>query len=49
MLRERHGISHVTLQPETKELHEAVECCDYPDVAALDRLHSVKVETPAGH
>jgi cobalt-zinc-cadmium efflux system protein len=39
MLRERHGIAHVTLQPETRELHEAVECCDYPDMAALEHMH----------
>ncbi|MCA9822953.1 MAG: cation transporter [Dehalococcoidia bacterium] len=48
MLRERHGISHVTLQPETQELHEAVQCCDYPDMAALDHLHQPRIETPAG-
>jgi cobalt-zinc-cadmium efflux system protein len=39
MLRERHGIAHVTLQPETRELHEAVECCDYPDMATLAHMH----------
>lgn len=39
MLRERHGISHVTLQPETRELHEAIECCDFPDMASLEHLH----------
>jgi cobalt-zinc-cadmium efflux system protein len=43
MLRERHGISHVTLQPETRELHEAVECCDYPDMPALEHMHDVAV------
>ncbi len=31
LLRERFGIDHVTLQPETRELHEAVNCCEYPD------------------
>ncbi len=31
MLRERYGIRHVTLQPETHELHEAIVCCDSPD------------------
>jgi cobalt-zinc-cadmium efflux system protein len=41
MLRERHGIAHVTLQPETRELHEAVECCDYPDMPALEHMHEV--------
>jgi cobalt-zinc-cadmium efflux system protein len=30
----RHGITHVTLQPETPALHAAIECCDYPDVPA---------------
>jgi len=40
MLRERHGISHVTLQPETRDLHESVQCCDYPDnTEALSHLH----------
>lgn len=24
----------MTLQPETRELHEALECCDLPDVPA---------------
>lgn len=31
ILRDRHGIDHVTLQPETPELHEATGCCEYPD------------------
>lgn len=39
LLRERHGIAHVTLQAETRELHEAVECCDYPDMATLEHMH----------
>lgn len=40
LLRERHGIAHVTLQPETHEVHEAVECCDFPDSrASLDHMH----------
>jgi cobalt-zinc-cadmium efflux system protein len=32
VLRERHGIVHVTLQPETPELHRELECCTYPEV-----------------
>ena len=35
LLRERHGITHVTLQPETRALHEAIECCKYPDAAEI--------------
>jgi len=44
MLRTKWGVSHVTLQPETRELHDVIECCDLPDAAAgaLLRLHSVK-------
>jgi cobalt-zinc-cadmium efflux system protein len=33
LLRERHGIDHVTLQPETPELHDRIACCLYPDQA----------------
>lgn len=35
LLRDRHGIDHVTLQPETRELHAAVECCALPDAEGL--------------
>lgn len=35
MLRERFGIGHVTLQPETPKLHEAMECCLSPDSGLL--------------
>jgi cobalt-zinc-cadmium efflux system protein len=35
MLRERFGIGHVTLQPETPKLHEAMECCLSPDAGLL--------------
>ena len=31
MLRERHGIDHVTLQPETPALHDEIACCLFPD------------------
>lgn len=31
LARSRHGIEHVTLQPETPELHEAIACCEFPD------------------
>ncbi len=41
MLRERYGITHVTLQPETRQLHEAIECCSYPDaIPGLEREHA---------
>jgi len=31
LFRDRFGIRHVTLQPETRELHAAIECCLRPD------------------
>ncbi len=40
LLRERYGIVHVTLQPETPALHEAIECCLSPDAAGLDPAHA---------
>ena len=40
LLRERHGITHVTLQPETRELHEEIACCLYPDALA-DHEHAI--------
>lgn len=36
MLRQRHGIGHVTLQPETPRLHDEIACCLYPD-SVLER------------
>lgn len=39
LLRQRFGIGHVTLQPETPALHEAMECCLSPDAAGLDPAH----------
>lgn len=36
LLRERFGLAHVTLQPETPRLHEAIECCLSPDAARLE-------------
>ena len=33
LFRDRFGIGHVTLQPETPALHEAMECCLSPDSA----------------
>lgn len=35
LFRDRFGIGHVTLQPETPALHEAMECCLSPDAALL--------------
>jgi cobalt-zinc-cadmium efflux system protein len=41
LFRERHGISHVTLQAETHALHLAVECCEFPDaIVAPDHVHT---------
>jgi cobalt-zinc-cadmium efflux system protein len=36
LLRERFGIGHVTLQPETPAIHEAIACCASPDSALLE-------------
>ena len=30
-LRERFGLLHVTLQPESRTLHQAMSCCEFPD------------------
>lgn len=35
LFRERWGIRHVTLQPETRELHEAIGCCLSPDASLM--------------
>ena len=35
LLRDRFGIGHVTLQPETPAIHEAIACCSSPDSALL--------------
>lgn len=36
LFRERFGIGHVTLQPETPALHEAMECCLSPDAGLIE-------------
>lgn len=36
VLRGRFGIGHVTLQPETPALHEAMNCCLSPDSGRID-------------
>lgn len=42
LLRRRYGIDHVTLQPETRDLHDAIACCDSPDAAGLPaHIHHV--------
>ncbi|MGD9933190.1 MAG: cation diffusion facilitator family transporter [Dehalococcoidia bacterium] len=38
IIREEHGIIHVTLQPETRELHETLDCCELTD-AMSDHVH----------
>lgn len=35
LLRDEFGIQHVTLQPETPAIHEAIACCSNPDSALL--------------
>lgn len=40
LFRERFGIGHVTLQPETPALHEAMECCLSPDAALFQDEHA---------
>ncbi len=44
LFRDRFGIRHVTLQPETRELHEAIECCMRPD-AEYSRPEHVHVNS----
>lgn len=47
LLREKYGIEHVTLQPETRELHEQIACCEFPDTRvshAHERAPSVSEE-----
>lgn len=36
VMRDRFGIAHVTFQPETQLLHEAMECCTSPDAGLLE-------------
>jgi cobalt-zinc-cadmium efflux system protein len=36
LFRDRFGIGHVTLQPETPALHEAMECCMSPDAGRIE-------------
>lgn len=36
LLRERFQIGHVTLQPETPALHEAIACCSSPDSGLIE-------------
>lgn len=45
LFRDRFGVGHVTLQPETQALHEALECCLSPDAARLAEDHT---HAPAG-
>lgn len=41
LFRDRFGIGHVTLQPETPTLHEAMECCLSPDASLMQKeLHA---------
>jgi len=40
LFRERFGIGHVTLQPETPALHAAMECCLSPDSGLLEQEHA---------
>lgn len=51
VLKERHGIGHVTLQAETHELHEAMACCEFPDALADPghRAHAPAVAVPEAH
>lgn len=41
LFREEFGIGHVTLQPETEALHEAIACCLSPDAGLMpDHAHA---------
>ncbi len=39
LFQEKHGIGHVTLQPETQELHRAIACCEWPDARVSEHAH----------
>ena len=47
LMRDKHEISHVTLQPETASLHEAIECCLYPDSQTGDSHKHHEIGGPA--
>jgi cobalt-zinc-cadmium efflux system protein len=47
MYRRRFGIGHVTLQPETPALHEAIRCCMSPDASLLTSSDSHQHPEPA--
>lgn len=40
LLRQRFGVGHVTLQPETPLLHEAMQCCLSPDAGRFEQAHA---------
>lgn len=46
LFRERFGIGHVTLQPETPALHAAMECCLSPDASLLEEAHAHQPVSP---
>ena len=48
LFRERFGIGHVTLQPETPALHEAMECCLSPDSGLLQPEAHAHGQVPVG-
>lgn len=46
LFRERFGIGHVTLQPETPALHAAMECCLSPDAGLVPSDHEHQPVAP---
>ncbi len=46
LFRDRFGIGHVTLQPETPALHEAMECCLSPDAGRIELAGHTHAATP---
>ncbi len=46
LFRERFGIGHVTLQPETPALHAAMECCLSPDSGLVPTGHEHQPAAP---
>ncbi|MCO5202468.1 MAG: cation diffusion facilitator family transporter [Chloroflexi bacterium] len=46
LFRDRFGIGHVTLQPETPALHEAMECCMSPDAGRIELAAHTHEITP---
>jgi cobalt-zinc-cadmium efflux system protein len=43
-LQDRFGLRHITLQPESRALHNVMQCCDLPDQPTLGDYSAVHRE-----